>query len=54
MPSDVAKIVIAYRGETKRVDFYSEGCNVLLLELASDVAFDECGLEPVVSILSSS
>lgn len=32
---------VTYRGETKRVHFDSKGGNVLLLELASQVALDE-------------
>jgi len=33
-----------YGGEGKRVDFDTEGCNVLLLELSSQVTLDEGGL----------
>jgi hypothetical protein len=42
--------VIAYRGETERVNFYSECRNVLLLELAGNVTLDEGGLEMALSI----
>jgi hypothetical protein len=42
-------IVIAYRGETERMDLYSECRNVLLLELASNVTLNEGGLEMVVN-----
>lgn len=41
--------VIPYRGETERVDLYSEGRDVFLLELASDVTLDEGGLDMAVS-----
>lgn len=30
--------------EAERVDFDTESCDVLLLELSGDVALDECGL----------
>jgi hypothetical protein len=42
-------IVVAYRRETERVDFYTEGGNVFLLKLAGDVTLDEGGLERAVS-----
>jgi len=32
------------RCEAERVDFHTEGCNVLLLKLACDVTLDECSL----------
>lgn len=41
--------MIAYRGETERVDLYSECRNVLLLKLASNVTLDEGGLEMAVN-----
>jgi hypothetical protein len=35
---------VTNRGEAERMDLYSEGGNVLLLEFASQVALDEGGL----------
>jgi hypothetical protein len=49
-PSSLLKIGESHRSESERVDLYTKRCNVLLLELASDVAFNEGGLR-VLSVL---
>jgi hypothetical protein len=35
---------VTYRGKAKRMDLDAESCNVLLLELTSQMALDERGL----------
>ena len=40
-----ALVRCAYCCEAKRVDLYTEGCNVLLFELASKMALDKGGLD---------
>ena len=39
----------SYGGEAKRVDFYTQSRNILLLELSGDVALDEGGLQKLLS-----
>lgn len=50
VPGLAIVIVCPYRGETERVDLYSEGRDVFLLEFASDVTLDEGGLDMAISI----
>jgi len=53
-PLTLSRFVDAYRGEAERVNLYSEGCNILLLEFAGDVALNEGGLVIMVSIWATS
>lgn len=38
------KVLLTYRGESKRMHFNTEGGNVFFLEFTSQVALDESGL----------